>query len=99
MNKTINVMLEIRPAILCWRNIIDNQSRDPKASNCAKECQLSRAEPREVKDNSYNIRKYFCVKNICRHVIDNQRRDLQGSNCAKECQLNRAELREVKDNS
>ena len=44
------------------------------------------------------LRKYFCVKNLCRHIIDNHSRDLQASNCAKDCQLNRAEPREVKDN-
>ena len=26
-----------------------------QASNCAKECQLSHAEPQEVKDNSYKL--------------------------------------------
>ena len=43
LNKTINVMPEIRPAMLCWGNycvkylrhhVIDNHSRDLQASNC-----------------------------------------------------------------
>ena len=45
------------------------------------------------------LRKYSCVKNLCRHVIDNHSKDLITSNCAKECQLNRAEPREVRHNS
>ena len=45
------------------------------------------------------LRKYFCVKNLCRHVIDNHSRDLQASNYANKCQLNLAEPREVKDKS
>ena len=66
-NKTINVMPEIRPAMLCWANIscvknlcrhvIDNHNRDLQVSNCAKDCRLNRAEPREVKDNSSNFLK------------------------------------------
>ena len=36
---------------LC-RHFINNCSRDLRASNCSRECQLNRAEPREVKDNS-----------------------------------------------
>ena len=36
------------------------------------------------------LRKYFCVKKLCRQVIENHSRDLQASNCAKECQLNQA---------
>ena len=39
----------------CVKNLychaIGNHSRDLQASNCAKECQLNSAEPREVKDN------------------------------------------------
>ena len=44
-NKTINVMPEIKPAMLCWgnycvkglrRHVIDNHSRDLQASNCAR---------------------------------------------------------------
>ena len=40
----------------CVKNLrqphaIVNHSRDLQASNCAKECQLNLAEPREVKDN------------------------------------------------
>ena len=40
-NKTINVMPEIRPAMLCCvknlcRHVIDNHSRDLQASSCAK---------------------------------------------------------------
>ena len=34
------------------RHVIDNYSRDLQTSNCAKECQLNRTEPQEVKDNS-----------------------------------------------
>ena len=34
------------------RHVIENHSRDLQASNSAKECQLNRAEPQEVKDNS-----------------------------------------------
>ena len=45
------------------------------------------------------LRKYFCIKNLCRQVIDNLNRDLQASNFSKECKLNWTEPREVKDNS
>ena len=41
------------------------------------------------------LRKYFCVKNLCRHVIS----DHQAGNSAKVCQLKRQKPREVKDNS
>ena len=34
------------------RHFINNHSRDLRASNCSRECQLNRAEPREVKHNS-----------------------------------------------
>ena len=61
---SINVMPEIKSAMACWGNIsvcqeplllhhIQSCSRDLQASNCAKESQLVREEPREVKDNSY----------------------------------------------
>ena len=39
------------------RHFIDNHSRDFRASNCSRECQLNRAKPREVKDNSQNFLK------------------------------------------
>ena len=61
LNKTINVMPEIRPAMLCWGNgsvsstfvstsltIIAGTIR----LETMQECQLNRAEPREVKENS-----------------------------------------------
>ena len=41
------------------RHVIDNYSRDLQASNCAKEFQLNRAEPREVKDNSYKLSTFL----------------------------------------
>ena len=44
------------------------------------------------------LRKYFCIKNLCRHVIENRTRNLRASKRAKECQLNRAKSQEVKDN-
>ena len=53
----------------------------------------------QVQASDGMLRKYFCVKYLCRHVIDNHSRNLQASNCAKECQLNREEPREAKDNS
>ena len=37
---------------LHYRHVIDNHRREFQASNCAKECQLNWAEPREVKQNS-----------------------------------------------
>ena len=57
-------MPEIKSAMACWGNIsvcqepllphhIQSCSSDLQASNCAKECQLVREEPQEVKDNSY----------------------------------------------
>ena len=39
------------------RHFINNHSRDLRASNCSRECQLNRAEPREVKHNSQNFVK------------------------------------------
>ena len=36
-------------------HVIENDNRNLKAGNCAKECQLNWAEPREVKDNSYKL--------------------------------------------
>ena len=45
------------------------------------------------------LRKYFCVKCLCRHVIDNRSRNLQANNCAKECQLNPVEPQKTKYNS
>ena len=33
-------------------HVIDNHSKDLQASKCAKECQLNRTKPREVKGNS-----------------------------------------------
>ena len=41
---------------LCLR-IKDNHRKNLQASNYAKECQLNRAKPREVKDNSYRLSK------------------------------------------
>ena len=41
---------------LCLR-IKDNHGKNLQASNYAKECQLNRAKPREVKDNSYRLSK------------------------------------------
>ena len=40
-----------------YRHVIDNYSRNLQAGNCAKECQLKRAKPREVKENSYKLSK------------------------------------------
>ena len=45
-----------------YRHIIDNHSRDLQASNCIKECQLNRAEPREVIDNSYKLSRSQSAK-------------------------------------
>ena len=42
---------------LCY-HVVDNHSRDFQASNCLKECQLNREEPREVKDNFYKLSRY-----------------------------------------
>ena len=42
---------------LHYRQVIDNNSREFQASNCAKECRLNWAEPREVKHNSQNFLK------------------------------------------
>ena len=39
------------------RHVTDNHSRILQASSCAKECQLNREKPREVKDNSYELSK------------------------------------------
>ena len=39
------------------RHVIGNHRRNLQGGNCAKECQLSRAKPREVKDNSYKLSK------------------------------------------
>ena len=36
-------------------HVIDNHSREPQAGKCAKERQLNRAKPREVKSNSYKL--------------------------------------------
>ena len=36
-------------------HVIDNHNSSLQASNCARECQLNRVEPREVKDNSYKL--------------------------------------------
>ena len=44
------------------------------------------------------LRKYFCIKYLCRHVIDNHSRTFKLTT-VQECQLNRAEPREIKDNS
>ena len=41
---------------LC-RHVIDNHGRSLQAGNCEKRCELNRAEPREVKDNSYKLSK------------------------------------------
>ena len=41
---------------LC-RHVIDNHSRNLRAGNCTKECQLNRAEPGESKENSYKRSK------------------------------------------
>ena len=38
-------------------HVIDNHSRNLQASICAKECQLNREEPQEVKGNSYKLCK------------------------------------------
>ena len=54
---------QVRDGILrkyhCVKNlchhVIDNHSRDPQDSNCAKECQLNRVESREVKVNLINF--------------------------------------------
>ena len=53
----------------------------------------------EVQVSDGILRKYFCVKNLCRHVRENHSRNLQASNSTKERQLNRAKPQEVKDNS
>ena len=38
-------------------HVINNRSRNFQGSNCEKECQLNRAEQREVKDSSYKLSK------------------------------------------
>ena len=45
------------------------------------------------------LRKYFCIKYLCRHIINNHSRTLQAENCAKEYLLNRVKSREVKESS
>ena len=42
---------------LC-HHVMDNHSRDHQASNCEKECQLNRVEPREVKNSSEKISRH-----------------------------------------
>ena len=64
LNKT-NVMPVFRSAMLClgdqfcakylFCHVIDNHGRDLQASNCVKQCLLSRAKPQEVKDNSLKL--------------------------------------------
>ena len=43
-------------------HVKDNHDRYIRADNCAKECQLSQAKPREIKENSYKLRKNPTVK-------------------------------------
>ena len=67
LNKSINVMPDTQVSIgilrkyfgvkyLC-RHVIDNHNRNLQACNCSKEWQLNRAEPRDIKDNSYKLSK------------------------------------------
>ena len=63
MNRTINVMLEFRLAMVCCGSISVSSTlvfasnviieRNFGASNCAKESQSNRELPRQVKNNSY----------------------------------------------
>ena len=64
LNKTINVMLNqvsdnMQRKYFCVKNlcrhVIGNHSRNLQASNCAKEFQLMRARPQEIKDNSNKL--------------------------------------------
>ena len=52
---------------------MDNHSRDLRASNCAKECQLNLGEPREVKDNSYKLSRTRELKDNSYKFSRNQR--------------------------
>ena len=60
-NKTINVMPEIKPAMLCWGNYYVSSTFVATSETITagtfklatvQECQLNWAEPREVKDKS-----------------------------------------------
>ena len=35
-----------------YSHVIDNHNKDLQTSNCTRQCQINRADPREVKDNS-----------------------------------------------
>ena len=61
LNKAINVMTEVQVSdgilrkyfcVKCFYClVIYHHSRNLDSGNCAKECQLNRAEPRELKEN------------------------------------------------
>ena len=66
LSKTVNVMPEFRSAwysveYFCIKELChcdkSNHRKNVQAGNCAKECQLNQAKPREVKDNSYKLSK------------------------------------------
>ena len=71
LNKTINVKPEVRSAMVCWRNFFvssryvkDIHSGNPQTGNCAKECQLKRTKPREVKDNTAWKKEFSSYRNL-----------------------------------
>ena len=67
LNKTIIVMPAFRSAMVCLRKFFcikdlclhfkDSHRKNLKTENCVKECQLNRAKPRELKDNSCKLSK------------------------------------------